>query len=150
MIATSLGTDPSDQATSETVPQTIHEKETGSCPGLAAPAASIRVSFDSLLETVKRRRKGESREVMILAPATAILGPRQPPFDRATSFHSFTRATLAEAALIDQDDRLPLAAGASLVRGLTFDFRASITISSRSIARPIGRCGVQSRRCCTR
>jgi hypothetical protein len=45
----------------------------------------------------------------------------------------------AQSALVDKDDRAPLAAGFFLIRGHSTFFQFRIAASSRSSAHPIGR-----------
>jgi hypothetical protein len=76
LIATPLGTDPADDEISNIALQALHEKGTQSCVALAASAASIRASFESLLEAVVRRESSDLREELILAPKLVFIGPR--------------------------------------------------------------------------
>lgn len=54
-----------------------------------------------------------------------------------------TMGPLAQPAFVDEDDRTPFLLGFFLMAGQRFLFHSSIVASSRSSARPAGRCTLQ-------
>src|SRR5580658_885543 len=50
---------------------------------------------------------------------------------------------LAQSAFVDEDDRAPFFSGFFLISGHVFRFQWPMASSSRSSARPVGRCGLQ-------